>query len=88
MGPHSAAVIGKKIIANNENLVKIDLSNNMLQKNFKTIAQGVKKNSRIIQLTMKNNELTGIEHGEEIKRMIKNHPTLSNIDFSNNELKV
>lgn len=37
---------------------------------------------------MKNNELSGIEHGEEIKKMIKNHPTLSVIDFGNTELNV
>ena len=37
---------------------------------------------------MKNNELNGIEHGEEIKKMVKNHPTLSIIDFGNSELNV
>jgi len=30
MSQNCAVIIGKKIIANNENLVKIDLSNNML----------------------------------------------------------
>ena len=37
---------------------------------------------------MKNNELNGHEHAEEIKKIVKNHPSLSIIDFSNNELNV
>jgi len=37
---------------------------------------------------MKNNELSGHEHAEEIKKIVKNHPSLSILDFSNSELNV
>lgn len=37
---------------------------------------------------MKNNQLNGPEHALDIKEIIKNHPTLSFIDFSNNEMNV
>lgn len=48
MGYQSANIIGKWIIANNENLQKIDLSCNQFQQNFKPIVQGVRKNDRLI----------------------------------------
>jgi len=35
MSDHCAMVISKKILAGNEDLLKIDLSNNQLCKNFK-----------------------------------------------------
>jgi len=37
---------------------------------------------------MKNNQLNGIDHSQDIKEMIMNHPSLSVIDFSNTELNV
>jgi hypothetical protein len=49
---------------------------------------GIKKNSRLIALIMKNNQLNGIDHSQDIKEMIMNHPSLSVIDFSNTELNV
>ncbi len=51
----SAAIIGKKIIGKNDHLLKIDLSNNQLQQNFRPIVNGIKHNQRLISLTMKNN---------------------------------
>ena len=84
----SAAVIGKYILTNNEELLRIDLSGNQFQNNFKPIVNGIKKNSRIIALIMKNNQLNGIDHSQDIKEMILNHPSLSVIDFSNTELNV
>jgi len=59
MGPKSAGVIGKKIIGGNDHLCRIDLSNNMLQQNFKSIVQGIKSNKRLISLVMRNNQLNG-----------------------------
>ena len=32
---------------------------------------------------MKNNQLNGVEHAEDLKAIVKNHPTLFSIDFSN-----
>lgn len=37
---------------------------------------------------MKNNQLNGLDHAQDIKEMIINHPSLSIIDFSNTELNV
>jgi hypothetical protein len=37
---------------------------------------------------MKNNQLNGLDHAQDIKEMILNHPSLSVIDFSNSELIV
>lgn len=85
---YSAMIIGQKIIGKNDNLLRIDLSNNQLQQNFKYIVAGIRKNKRLISLTMKNNQLNGPEHAEDIKKIIKNHPTLSFIDFSNSELNI
>ena len=68
--------------------MKIDLSNNQLQSNFRCIVNGIKKNHRLISLTMKNNQLDGKEHAHDIKDIIKNHPSLSILDFSNTELNV
>jgi hypothetical protein len=48
----------------------------------------VKKNNRIIALIMKNNQLCGADHSDDIRDMIMNHPSLSIIDFSNTELNV
>jgi hypothetical protein len=84
----SAAVISKYLLANNDDLLRIDLSNNQFCSNFKTIVNGIKKNSRIITLIMKNNQLNGLDHAQDIKEMIMNHPSLSVIDFSNSELIV
>lgn len=84
----SATIIGKKIIGKNDNLVKIDLSNNQLQQNFRPIVKGIKNSKRLISLTMKNNQLHGPEHALDIKEIIKNHPTLTFIDFSNNDTNI
>ena len=88
MSYQSASVIGKLLLANNEELLRIDLSGNQFQNNFKPIVNGIKKNSRLIALIMKNNQLNGIDHSQDIKEMIMNHPSLSVIDFSNTELNV
>ena len=37
---------------------------------------------------MKNNQLNGPEHASDLKKIVKNHPTLSFIDFSNSELNI
>ena len=37
---------------------------------------------------MKNNQLDGREHSEGIKAIVKNHPSLSIVDFSNIEMNV
>jgi hypothetical protein len=37
---------------------------------------------------MKNNQLNGSDHADDIRDMIMNHPSLSIIDFSNTELNV
>lgn len=55
MGCQAAAVLGHHILAGNENLQRLDLSNNQLQTNFRPIVEGLKANSRIISLTMRNN---------------------------------
>ena len=88
MGYQSATVIGKYLLSKNEDLLRIDLSGNQFQNNFKPIVNGIKKNTRLIALIMKNNQLNGIDHSQDIKEMIMNHPSLSIIDFSNTELNV
>jgi len=88
MSYQSAAIIGKHLLHNNEELLRIDLSGNQFQNNFKPIVNGIKKNSRIIALIMKNNQLNGVDHSQDIKEMIMNHPSLSVIDFSNTELNI
>jgi len=55
MSQASAKIIGKKLLMGNNELLKIDLSNNQLQSNFKEIVHGIKKNHRLIQLVMRNN---------------------------------
>ena len=37
---------------------------------------------------MKNNQLSGAEHADDLKSIVKNHPTLFSIDFSNHEVNV
>lgn len=37
---------------------------------------------------MRNNEIDGREHAEYLKEIVKNHPTLTVIDFSNSDLYV
>jgi hypothetical protein len=37
---------------------------------------------------MKNNQLHGPDHALDIKEIIKNHPTLTFIDFSNNDTNI
>ena len=63
------------------------MSCNQLQSNFKQIVNGINKNRRLIQLVMRNNQLSG-EHSEDLIQIIKDHPSLSIIDFSNSELNV
>ena len=46
----------------------------------------MKKNSRLISFTMRNNEIDGRDHCQELKEIVKNHPSLAIIDFSNSEL--
>jgi Ran GTPase-activating protein (RanGAP) involved in mRNA processing and transport len=48
---------------------------------------GIKKNNRLIQLVMRNNQLSS-EHSEDLIQIIKDHPSLSIIDLSNSELNV
>lgn len=55
MGQASAVIIGKKLLAGNDNLLRIDLSSNQLQMNFKYIVNGIKKNKRLIEIVMRNN---------------------------------
>jgi len=83
MSYQSASIIGKTLIGQNDNLRKIDLSCNQFQSNFKPIVNGIRRNKRIVQLVMKNNQLNGVEHAEDLKAIVKNHPTLFSIDFSN-----
>ena len=64
------------------------MSNNQIQTNFKQIVKGIKKNHRVIQLTMKNNQINGSEHSEDLKDMIRNHPSLHIIDLSTSESNV
>jgi hypothetical protein len=35
---------------------------------------------------MRNNQINGLEHAADIKSIVKDHPTLSIVDFSNSEL--
>lgn len=88
MSSASAFVIGKYLIAENADLQKLDLSSNQLQHNFTQIVQGIQKNNRIISLTMKNNQLSGADHFEDLKALVKNHPSLTLIDFSNSETNI
>jgi len=37
---------------------------------------------------MKNNQLSGAEHAKDLKAIVKNHPSLHVIDFSNSEMNV
>lgn len=37
---------------------------------------------------MKNNQLSGAEHAQDLKAIVKNHPSLYSIDFSNSEMNV
>ena len=50
--------------------------------------KGIVKNQRLISLTMRNNQINGLHDAFDIKTIIKNHKSLSAIDFSNNELNV
>lgn len=84
----AAHVIGNKILSHNEELLRIDLSNNQLQTNFKALVHGIRNNSRLISLTMRNNQINGQDHADDLKAIVKNHPTLSILDFSNTELNI
>ena len=37
---------------------------------------------------MRNNQLNGPEHAADIKAIVKDHPTLTMVDFSNSELYI
>ena len=37
---------------------------------------------------MKNNQLSGADHAQDLKAIVKNHPSLYSIDFSNSEMNV
>lgn len=88
LGYYSAKVISEQILTRNEDIMSIDLSNNQLQQNFGVLVKGLTMNSRLVSLTMRNNQVNGSEHGADIKAIIKNHPTLTLIDFSNLEMNV
>lgn len=88
MSRSSATVIGRKMLAGNDDLLRVDLSNNQFQNNFSAIVDGVKKNQRIIQLIMRNNQLNGPEITDELRDLFKDHPSLSFIDFSNSDLNI
>ena len=63
----SAKVISKMLIENNNELLKVDLSNNQLQSNFRYLVDGICNNHRLISIVMKNNQLNGNEHAEGMK---------------------
>ena len=37
---------------------------------------------------MKNNQINGNEHSQELKQLVQDHPTLNSIDFSNSDMNV
>jgi hypothetical protein len=86
LGFESARVISQMIIAGNDDLTKIDLSNNQLQQNFGALMKGFMLNERLVVLTMRNNQINGHEHASELKNIVKNHQSLTVIDFSNTEM--
>ena len=50
--------------------------------------QGIRSNKRLIALIMRNNQLNGHEHAADIKSIVKDHPSLTMVDFSNSELYI
>lgn len=71
------------IIRNKKQLTLIDLSYNKIGSNFKPLIDSIKMNLRIVALKLCNNEIQGSQHSELIRTMIQDHPSLTNIDFSN-----
>lgn len=55
---------------------------------MKPIVDGIKKNTRLIAIIMKNNEIDGREHSDYLKEIVKNHASLTMIDFGNTDLNV
>eukprot|EP00347_Sterkiella_histriomuscorum_P014464 403360768 len=84
-----SAIEMAKIIRNkslNKHWTQIDLSMNRFGgSNLKVIVDALKQNTRIVSLKLQNNLINGSEDFQQIQNLIKDHPSLSTIDFSNTD---
>lgn len=63
----------------------IDISANKLGGlNLKPIFDAIKQQTRIVSLRLQNNVIQGEDY-EILKKLIKDHPSLTSIDFSNTD---
>lgn len=85
LGRESASVIGNLILAGNNELCKVDLSENQLHLDFGQIVRGIRANERLISLIMRNNQINGSEHAAALKALVKGNATLTALDFGNGE---
>jgi len=58
---------------------------NDLNLNLETLANGIVANSRIVSLKLQNNNLDGRKHQRELIKMLRDHRSLTCLDFGNSE---
>jgi hypothetical protein len=58
---------------------------NDLNLNFKALASGISANARIISLKLQNNNIDGRKNALDIVNMLKDHRSLTSLDFGNSE---
>lgn len=67
------------------NWTHIDLSMNRLGTNLEPVIKGLKGNTRLVSLRLSNNEIGGAQNIQLLKSLVKSHPTLVDLDLSNDE---
>jgi hypothetical protein len=83
-GSFSARAIAK-ILRTNDQIVSLDLSMNNLAEGFDDLLQGLRSADNLVSLRLRNNNIDGRKHHEQLFRLFKNHPTLTSIDLGNSE---
>jgi hypothetical protein len=61
------------------------LSLNKLGTNLEPVIKGLRGNNQLIALRLSNNEIGGNQNIQLIKGLIKSHPSLVDIDLSNDD---
>jgi Ran GTPase-activating protein (RanGAP) involved in mRNA processing and transport len=64
---------------------KIDLSLNKLGSNLEPVVKALRGNTKLVALRLSNNEIGGSQNIALIKAMIKTHPSLIDLDLSNDD---
>lgn len=85
-GNKSATVLSQliRVGANIAKWTHIDLSMNKLGINFEPIVRALKVNTQLVSLRLSNNEL-GQSHIQLLKQLILEHPSITDIDLSNDD---